>query len=142
MGMRAADSDAMKNRRRTASKTKRPSALKVGGRRKPSIANTDTKIALLERERDEALEQKTALSEVLRLISFPVRTRGHETLTQHKTSNYSSNLVTDSPEFCSTGIAPSQTHAKNAAHLMARNPRTVCWQTSPITCGQAGGRYL
>ena len=69
MGTPAADSDAMKNRRRTTARTKHPSTQKASGRRKPSIANADTKIALLERERDEALEQKTALSEVLRLIS-------------------------------------------------------------------------
>jgi GAF domain-containing protein len=69
MGMPATVSDAMKNRRRTTTKAKRPSAPKVRGRRKPSRTNGDTKIALLERERDEALEQKTALIEVLRLIS-------------------------------------------------------------------------
>ena len=69
MGTRAADSDAMKNRRRTTTKTKRPSAPKVSGRRKPSSTNANTKIALLERERDEALEQQKATSEVLHVIS-------------------------------------------------------------------------
>jgi GAF domain-containing protein len=69
MGTPAADSDAMKNRRRRTARTKRPSAPKVRARRKPSITNDNTKIALLARERDEALEQKTALSEVLSLIS-------------------------------------------------------------------------
>ena len=69
MGTLLADSDAMKNRRPTTTKTKRPSAPKVRGRRKPSSTNADTKIALLKRERDEALEQQKATSEVLRIIS-------------------------------------------------------------------------
>ena len=69
MGTPAADSDAMKNRRRTTTKTKRPSAPKVRGRRKPSSTNANTKIALLKRERDEALEQQKATAEVLRVIS-------------------------------------------------------------------------
>ena len=69
MGTRAADSDAMKNRRRTTTKTKRPSAPKVSGRHKPSSTNANTKILLLERERDEALKQQKATSEVLKVIS-------------------------------------------------------------------------
>jgi signal transduction histidine kinase len=69
MGTRAADSDAMKKRRRTTKKTQRPSAPKVSGRRKPSNTNANTKNALLERERDEALEQQKASAEVLRVIS-------------------------------------------------------------------------
>ena len=61
----------MKNRRRTATKTKRPRARKVGGRRTPSIdrADANTNNTLLKRERDEALEQQQATAEVLRLIS-------------------------------------------------------------------------
>ena len=39
------------------------------GRRKPSSTNANTKIALLKRERDEALEQQKATAEVLRVIS-------------------------------------------------------------------------
>ena len=69
MGTPAADSDAMKNRRRTTTKTKRPSAPKVSLRSKPSSTNADTKIALLKRERDEALEQFSAASEILKVIS-------------------------------------------------------------------------
>ena len=68
MGTPAADSDAMKNRRRTVTKTKRP-APKVSGRRKPSSTNVNTKNGLLKRERDEALEQQKATAEVLRVIS-------------------------------------------------------------------------
>jgi GAF domain-containing protein len=68
-GTREADSDAMKNRRRTTTKTKRPSAPKVSLRRKPSSINADTKIALLQRERDEALEQQAAISEILHIIA-------------------------------------------------------------------------
>ena len=69
MGTPAADSDAMKNRRRTTTKAKRPSAPKVSARRKPSSTNADTKIALLKRERDEALEREAATSEILSSIS-------------------------------------------------------------------------
>ena len=71
MGTPAAVSDAMKNRRRTTTKTKRPSAPKVGRAHKPSIAiaNADATIARLKRERDEALEQQKATAEVLRVIS-------------------------------------------------------------------------
>ncbi len=59
----------MKNRRRTTTKTKRPSAPKVRGRRKPSRTNANTKMALLKRERDEALEREKATANVLRVIS-------------------------------------------------------------------------
>jgi len=69
MGTCAADSDAMKNRRRTTTKAKRPGAPKVRGRRNPSSINANTKNALLERERDELLEQQKATAEVLRVIS-------------------------------------------------------------------------
>ena len=68
MGMPAAVSDAMKNRRRTTTKAKRPSAPKVR-RHKPSNTNANTKNALLKRERDEALEQQKAAAEALRIIS-------------------------------------------------------------------------
>ena len=69
MGTPAADSDAMKNRRRMTTKAKRPSAPKVIGHRKPSGTTANTKIALLKRERDEALEQQKSTSDVLRIIS-------------------------------------------------------------------------
>ena len=69
MGTPAAGSDAMKKRRRTATKTKRPSAPKVSGRRNPSSTNANMKIALLKRERDELLEQQKATVAVLRVIS-------------------------------------------------------------------------
>ena len=69
IGTRKADSDAMKNRQRTTTKTKRPSAPKVSGRRTHSSINASTKIVVLERERDEALEQQKATAEVLRVIS-------------------------------------------------------------------------
>src|SRR3984957_5422713 len=67
-GTRAADSDAMKNRRRTMTKTKRPSAPKLR-RRKTSSTNVNAKIELLERERDELLEQQKATADGLGLIS-------------------------------------------------------------------------
>ena len=59
----------IKARRRKAATLSRPSAPKVSGRRKPSSTNANTKIALLKRERDEALEQQKATAEVLRVIS-------------------------------------------------------------------------
>jgi hypothetical protein len=68
MGTPAADGNAMKNRRPTATKTKRPSSAKVSGRRKPSNL-PGTKNVLLERERDELLEQQKATAEVLRVVS-------------------------------------------------------------------------
>jgi GAF domain-containing protein len=69
MGTPAAGSDAMKNRRRATAKAKRPSAPKVRGRRKPSSTNANTESALLKRERDEALEQQAAISEILHIIA-------------------------------------------------------------------------
>ena len=69
MGTPAADGEAMKNRRRTTTKAKRHSAPKARGRRNPSSTNDKTTIALLKRERDEALEQQKATAEVLRVIS-------------------------------------------------------------------------
>jgi GAF domain-containing protein len=71
MGTTAADSDAMKKRRPTTIKAKRPSAPKVRGRRNSSSTNANAKNALLKRERDEALEQQKATAEVLRVISQP-----------------------------------------------------------------------
>jgi GAF domain-containing protein len=59
----------MKNRRRTTTKAKRPSAPKVRGRRNPSSTDANAKNALLKRERDEALGQQKATAEVLRIIS-------------------------------------------------------------------------
>jgi two-component system, NtrC family, sensor kinase len=59
----------IKARRRKAASLSRPSAPKVGGRRKPSSASANTEIALLKHERDELLEQQKATAEVLRVIS-------------------------------------------------------------------------
>ena len=59
----------VKTRRRKAATPQRRSAPKVGGRRTPSSTNADAKNALLERERDELLEQQKATVEVLRVIS-------------------------------------------------------------------------
>ena len=58
----------MKNRRRTTTKAKRPSAPKLR-RRKTSSTNANAKIELLERERDELLEQQKTTADVLRIIS-------------------------------------------------------------------------
>jgi GAF domain-containing protein len=69
IGMLAEVGNVMKKRRRTATKTKLPAAPKVSKRRNPSSTKAITKIALLKRERDEALEQQKATAEVLRVIS-------------------------------------------------------------------------
>src|SRR5450631_4261491 len=59
----------MKKRRSTMTKLKRRSAPKVARRRKPSAADANEKIALLEHRLNEALEQQTATSAVLQVIS-------------------------------------------------------------------------
>jgi GAF domain-containing protein len=62
-------------RRRKVTKTQRPNtsrrrnAPKVAPHRKPLVADAKERIALLTRERDEALERQTATSEVLKVIS-------------------------------------------------------------------------
>ena len=68
-GTRAADSDTMKNRRRTPTKTKRPSAPKVRARRTSSDDSLRNEVALLTRERDEAIEWHDAIGEILSSIS-------------------------------------------------------------------------
>jgi GAF domain-containing protein len=59
----------IKARRRKAATPSLPIAPRVAGRRKPSSTNANTRIALFKRERDEALEQLSAASEVLNVIS-------------------------------------------------------------------------
>ena len=64
-----AGGNPIKTRRRKAATLNRSNAAKVGGRHKTSSTNADATIALLKRERDEALEQLSAASEVLKVIS-------------------------------------------------------------------------
>ena len=59
----------IKTRRRSTAPPKRSNAPKVGGRHTSSSTDANTKIALLTRERDEALEQLSAASEVLKVVS-------------------------------------------------------------------------
>ena len=59
----------VKTRRRKAATLKRRIAPKVTRSRPSSVGDKDKKIALLTRERDEALEQQTAISDILRVIS-------------------------------------------------------------------------
>jgi two-component system, NtrC family, sensor kinase len=68
-GADAAVGEPMKTQRRMTTGPKRRNAPKVACRRKPSAADANEKIALLTGERDEALEQQRATSEVLRVIS-------------------------------------------------------------------------
>jgi GAF domain len=58
-----------KTRRHKSVMLKRRNAPKVTRSRPSSVGGKDKKIALLTRERDEALEQQTAISDILRLIS-------------------------------------------------------------------------
>jgi GAF domain-containing protein len=68
--MRRRDKASGKAVRTTRRKTLRSrNAAKVARLRKPSAADATERISLLTRERDEALEQQTATSEVLRVIS-------------------------------------------------------------------------
>jgi class 3 adenylate cyclase len=64
--MRRSDKIVKVQRRKTLRRRK---TLEVGGRRKLSAADAADRIALLTRERDEALEQQTATSKVLEVIS-------------------------------------------------------------------------
>ena len=64
-----AGGNPIKTRRRKAATLNRSNAAKVGGRHMTSSTNADATIALLKRERDEALEQLSAASEVLKVIS-------------------------------------------------------------------------
>ena len=64
-GAAAAAGETMKKRRSTTTGPKRRNAPKAVRRRKPSAADANEKIALLEHRLNEALEQQTATSEVV-----------------------------------------------------------------------------
>src|SRR6476659_6839587 len=68
-GHEAVGQRAMKKRKRITGKPKRRNAPKVARHRGSPIASLNKKVALLKRERDEALEQQTATSKVLQVIS-------------------------------------------------------------------------
>ena len=61
--------EPVKTRRRKAATLKRRNAPKVTRSRPSSVGDKDKKIALLTRERDEALEQQAATAEVLKALS-------------------------------------------------------------------------
>src|SRR6516162_10103112 len=65
---RAGDEPVKKRHRKTAA-LKRANAGKAIGCRNASAASRETKVALFKRERDEALEQQRATSEILKVIS-------------------------------------------------------------------------
>src|SRR5450759_3007607 len=62
-------SEAMKKRSSMTTGRKRHNTPQVARRRKPPAADANEKIALLKRERDEALEREAATAEVLKVIS-------------------------------------------------------------------------
>ena len=63
------DGKPVKTRRRKAATLKRRNAPKAGRRRSSFAGTHQTEIARVIRERDEALEQQTAISDILRVIS-------------------------------------------------------------------------
>jgi hypothetical protein len=64
-----AGGEPIKRRRRNTPEAKRRNAPKIEKRFKPSPITEEKEVARLARERDEALEQQTAASEVLGVIS-------------------------------------------------------------------------
>ena len=64
-----AGGEPVKTRRPKTAGRKRRNAPKAVGRRSSSAASLQKQVALLTRERDEALEQQTATSEVLKVVS-------------------------------------------------------------------------
>ena len=64
-----AGGERAKSQRHKAVRLKRPNALKSARSRTSSADGLKSTVARLTRERDEALEEKTAISEVLRLVS-------------------------------------------------------------------------
>ena len=107
----------MKSRRRIDSKPKHRKAPKIARSRRSSVAGKDKRIAQLTRERNEALEQQTATSEVLSVIS---RSPGDlEPVFQA--------MLANATRICEAKFGNLLLHDGNVFHVQAMHNAPLAW---------------